>query len=59
MNKFPAGSAAKPVINKKPFLKIEDGNPFYVLPVISAPLFPQFKGPRTPGVVRAGRQQGM
>ena len=42
----------------KPFLELEDGNPFYVLPVISDPLFPQFKGPRTPGVMRTKRQKG-
>ncbi|KAF9782851.1 hypothetical protein BJ322DRAFT_178294 [Thelephora terrestris] len=48
----------KPNVNVKSFLKVEDGNPFYVLPVISEPLFPQFKGPSTPGVTRNKRQLG-
>lgn len=54
------GSAGgiKPAVNVKSFLKVEEGNPFYVLPVISEPLFPQFKGPRSPGVIRVGHQQG-
>jgi hypothetical protein len=46
----------KSIVNVRSFLKFEEGNPFYVLPVISEPLFPQFKGPRTPGVVRTERQ---
>ena len=51
---------AKSVVNVKSFLKTEDGNPFYVLPVISEPLFPQFKGPKaSAGVVRTGSRQGM
>jgi hypothetical protein len=50
--------AAKTNVNVKSFLKVEDGNPFYVLPVISEPLFPQFRGPRTPGVTRSERQRG-
>jgi hypothetical protein len=45
-------------INIKPFLKIEEGNPFYVIPVVSEPLFPQFKGTRTRGVTRAKDQKG-
>ena len=53
------GGSANPVVNVKPFLKVEEGNPFYVLPVVGEPLFPQFKGPRTPGVIRAKRQRGM
>ena len=55
----PIGSVANPAVNQRAFLKLEDINPFYVLPVTSGPLFPQFKGPRNPGVVRVGRQQGM
>ena len=47
-----------PTVNVKPFLKLEEGNPFYVLPVISGPLFPQFKGAKSPGVLRPKHQQG-
>ena len=50
--------AGQPSVNVRPFLKIEDGNPFYVLPVVSAPLFPQFKGVRPLGVTRAKQQKG-
>ena len=53
----PAGSA-KQQVKLLSFLKVEEGNPFYVLPVVSEPLFPQFKGPKTPGVVRTQRQRG-
>ena len=49
----------KPTVHARPFLKLEEGNPFYVLLVLSALLFPQFKGTKPPGVVRAKRQQGM
>ena len=40
------------------FLKIKDSNPFYILPVVSAPLFPQFKGVRPLSVTRAKQQKG-
>ena len=47
-----------PAVNIRPFLKAEEGNLFYILPVVSKPLFPQFKGLRTPGVIRTRRQHG-
>jgi len=52
-------SDSGPIVNQRSFVKYEDINPFYVVPVTSDPPFPQFKGPRNPGVVRIGRQQGM
>ncbi|KAF9642271.1 hypothetical protein BDM02DRAFT_3193571 [Thelephora ganbajun] len=48
-----SNSAGELTINVKPFLKREDGNPFYVIPVVSAPLFPQFKGAKALGVVES------
>jgi hypothetical protein len=45
-------------VNVKPFLKVEEGNPFYVIPVVSEPLFPQFKGAKPRGVIRAKGQKG-
>ena len=53
-----AGGGIKPAINIKSFFKVEEGNHFYVLPVVSEPLFPQFKGPSSPGVVHTKHQQG-
>ena len=51
--------AVKTTVRTRPFLKLEEGNLFHVLPVLSAPLFPQFKGFKSPGVVRAKCQQGI
>ena len=48
----------QPVINIKSFLKTEDGSPFYVVPVSSSSLFPNFKGPKPLGVTRAKNQKG-
>jgi hypothetical protein len=45
-------------INIKPFLKNEEGNPFYLVPSKSDPLFPQFKGIKPLGVTRAKNQTG-
>ena len=56
--RWPIGGVARPAVNQKPFLKLEEVNPLYVLPVTSSPLFPQLRGPRSPGVMRAGRQYG-
>jgi len=53
-----SASGERPTIAVKPWLKIEDGNPFYVLPVVSPPLFPQFRGIRPLGVTRARNQRG-
>jgi len=53
------GGAAKLDVIARSLLKFEEGNPFYVLPVSSDQVFPQFKGPRNPGVVRVGCQQGV
>lgn len=48
----------QPVINVKSLLKIEDGNPFFVLPICSKRIFPHFKGPKPLGVTRAKNQKG-
>lgn len=58
-NESHVGSAAKPAVNQRAFLKLELGHPFYILAVTGDPLFLQFRGPKNPGVVRVGRQQGM
>ena len=55
----PNGCGAKPATHIRSFLKVEDVNPFYVLPVISEPLFPQFKERRSPAFVRTKRQLGV
>lgn len=52
----PAG--VQPTINVKSLLKTEEGNPFFVAPVSSGSLFPQFKGPKPLGVTRAKNQKG-
>ena len=52
----PAG--VPPVIHVKLLLKMEDGNPFYVILVVSAPIFPHFKGLKPLGVTRAKNQKG-
>lgn len=54
----PAPCGAEDNTKIMPFIKLEEGNPFYVLPVISEPLFPQFKGPKSPGFTRAKCQRG-
>ena len=54
-----SSSPSGPFLQIKPFLKVENRNPFYVIPVISEPLFPQFKGPSTPGFTRSKRQRGL
>lgn len=43
----------------KPFVKRAENQPFYVVPVVSEVLFPQFKGAKTVGVVRAKGRKGM
>lgn len=53
-----SGSAGGLTVRIRPFIKVEDGNPFYVVPVVSEPLFPQFKGGRPIGVMRAKGQKG-
>lgn len=47
----------KPSVNVASFLKLKEHNPFCILPVVSEPIFPQFKGPRTPRVVCTRHQQ--
>ena len=42
----------------KPFLKKEGDYPFFIIPVLSPALFPQFKGTKSPGVLRTKGQKG-
>jgi hypothetical protein len=50
--------AVKPTLSIKPFVKHEKNSPFYVVPVLSPVVFPQFKGNSTPGVLRVAGQRG-
>ena len=42
----------------KPFLKKDRDHPFFIVPVVSNPLFPQFKGTKSLGAVRVRGQRG-
>lgn len=48
----------KPHVSIKPFVKHPPNLPFFIVPVIGSVLFPQFKGPRSPGVLRAKGRKG-
>jgi len=50
--------SAEPNPAVKPFVKKENGCPFFIIPVSSSLLFPQFKGTRSPGVLRTKGQKG-
>ena len=45
-------------VSVKPFVKHPPNLPFFVVPVISSVLFPQFKSPKSPGVLRAKGRKG-
>ncbi|KAF9779875.1 hypothetical protein BJ322DRAFT_1113194 [Thelephora terrestris] len=51
-------STVKPVLSVKPFIKQEKNLRFYVVPILSSALFPQFRGARQPGVLRVRGQRG-
>jgi hypothetical protein len=57
-NTFPAVST-EPNPGVKPFIKKAIGRSYFVVPIISALLFPQFKGKKSPGVIRSKGQKGM
>jgi hypothetical protein len=51
--------AVKPhVVSVKPFVKLPPNHPFFVVPVIGTVLFPQFKGSKSPGVLRTKGHKG-
>lgn len=50
---------AEPALSVRPFAKREKGVDFYVILTISLILFPQFKGVKQPGVLRASGRKGM
>jgi hypothetical protein len=51
--------AVKPhVVSVKPFVKLPPNHPFFVIPVIGTVLFPQFKGSKSPGVLRTKGRKG-
>ena len=52
-----AGSA-KPNHGVKPFVKKENNCSYFIIPVISPVIFPQFKATKSPGVLRARGQKG-
>ena len=52
-------NAVKPVVSIKPFIKQEKNLRFFIVPVLSLALFPQFRGARQPGVLRMKGQKGM
>jgi len=58
-DKSDGGCNSGPIVNTRPFVKYKEGNPFFMLPVISELLFPQFKGLRSPGFLHIKHQQGM
>jgi hypothetical protein len=47
-----------PALSVKPFVKLPPNQSFFVVPVIGSVLFPQFKGSRSPGVLRAKGHKG-
>lgn len=51
--------AVKPHVSVKPFVKHPPNLPFFVVPVIGSVLFPQFKGSKSPGVLRAKGRKGV
>ena len=51
--------AVKPhVVSVKPFVKLPPNHSFFVVPVIGTVLFPQFKGSKSPGVLRSKGRKG-
>lgn len=51
-------NANKPNVSVKPFIKQEKNLRFFIVPVLSLALFPQFRGARQPGVLRTKGQKG-
>ncbi|KAF9782686.1 hypothetical protein BJ322DRAFT_166115 [Thelephora terrestris] len=48
----------KPVLSVKPFIKQEKNLRFYIIPILSSAIFPQFRGAKQPGVLRVKGQRG-
>jgi hypothetical protein len=46
------------VVSVRPFVKHPPNHPFFVIPVIGSVLFPQFKGLKSPGVLRPKGHKG-